>query len=529
MSGFLRFPLLFFLPFILCCFPLNKVKALPPPEGLCLEKIGNGAYLNMVPHPDGSQKAFFSNQEGKVWLATIPDEGFCNGILELNESKPFLDISDEVLFGPEHGLMGMAFHPNFVQNGRFFISYNCDKMTNPGCSGRCSCNTDVNCDPSKLGTEGGIQPCQYHTVVAEFTSNQTKVEPFQFLLINFSQVRRIFTLAIPDKDGHAGQIIFGPKDGYLYLMTSDGYQRDDPYNFAQNKKSLLGKILRIDIDNIPSTKEIHKRVLWGNYSIPKDNPYIDDNDLEPEIWALGFSNPWRCSFDSERPSYFLCGDSGQDKYEEVDIIKKGGNYGWRVYEGSFLFHPTRSPGGNTSAKSIKPIFPVMGYTHSQINSSAKSASIIGGYFYRSLTDPCFYGRYLFTDLYAGAIWAGTESPENSGNFTTATVPFRCAYNSPIQCETLVASVSHSVLGYVFSWGEDNKKDVYILASTGVYRVTRPSRCNLTCAKESKRAKCETRKDHHVISNVSIKLLKGGKEVNFLIFFLLFLLGFHLGN
>ncbi|KAM6569870.1 hypothetical protein CsatB_017855 [Cannabis sativa] len=468
MNGFLGFPLLFFSPLILYCFPLNKVEAISPPEpeGLCLERIGNGTYLNMVPHPDGSQKAFFSNQEGKVWLATIPDEGFCNGILELNESTPFLDITDEVLLGPEHGLMGMAFHPNFVQNGRFFISYNCDKMTNPGCSGRCSCNTDVNCDPSKLGTEGGIQPCQYHNVVAEYTANQTEEQ-------SYKEVRRIFTLAIPDKDGHAGQIIFGPEDGYLYLMTSDGYHRDDPYNFAQNKKSLLGKVLRIDIDNIPSK---------------------------------------------------AC-----DQYEEVDIVKKGGNYGWRVYEGSFLFHPTKSPGGNTSAKSIKPIFPVMGYTHSQLNSSVKSASIIGGYFYRSMTDPCFYGRYLFSDLYAGAVWVGTESPENSGNFTTATVPFRCAYDSPIQCETLAASVSHSVLGYVFSWGEDNKKDVYILASTGVYRVTRPSRCNLKCAKESKRATCETRKDHHSISNVSIKLFKGRKDVNFLIFFLLYFLGFHLVN
>ena len=138
----------------------------------------------MAPHPDGSKRAFFSNQQDKIWLAAIPDEEYCNGILDMIESEPFLGIFDEVFLDTEYGLMGMAFHPKFEHNDRLFLSYNCDKMKNSGCSGRCSCNTDVNCDPSELGTEGGVQPCQYHTVVAEFTANETKLEPF-LVLIHF--------------------------------------------------------------------------------------------------------------------------------------------------------------------------------------------------------------------------------------------------------------------------------------------------------------------------------------------------------
>ena len=154
----------------------SRVHAAPPPAGLCFEKIGNGAYVSLVPHPDGSNRAFVSNQQGQIWLVTIPDEG-SSGILVINVSEPFLDITDQVLFGPEFGLVSMAFHPNFVNNGRFFLSFNCDKIKHAGCSGRCSCNTDVNCDPSKLSAESGVQPCQYHTVVAEFTVNGTAPEP----------------------------------------------------------------------------------------------------------------------------------------------------------------------------------------------------------------------------------------------------------------------------------------------------------------------------------------------------------------
>ncbi|XP_016451027.1 HIPL1 protein-like [Nicotiana tabacum] len=465
---------------------LNTTTSPNPPGGLCLEKIGNGSYLNMVAHPDGSSRAFFSNQQGKIWLATIPEVD-SGKLLELDEANPFLDLTDEVHFDTELGMMGIAFHPKFSQNGRFFASFNCDKQAWPGCGGRCSCNSNVDCDPSKLPSDSGSEPCQYQAVIAEFTVSGTASQPSQAKTANPKEVRRIFTMGLPFTAHHGGQILFGPTDGYLYFMMGDGGGIGDPYNFSQNKKSLLGKIIRLDVDSSPSEAEMTKLGLWGNYSIPKDNPYIEDKELQPEIWALGMRNPWRCSFDSSRPSYFMCADVGQDKFEEVNIISKGGNYGWRVYEGPYLYTPQKLPGGkNTSISSINPIFPVMGYNHSDVNKNGGSASITGGYFYRSFTDPCMHGRYIFADLYAGSMWAGTENPEDSGIFNNTQISFNCAQKSPIDC-TFVPGSSVPSLGYIFSYGEDNNKDMYVLASSGVYRVVRPSRCKYTCAKEDSSA------------------------------------------
>ncbi|XP_068636539.1 HIPL1 protein [Aristolochia californica] len=460
----------------------NNTQTPAAPSGLCLEKIGNGSYLDMAAHPDGTNRVFLSDQPGHIWLATVPDVG-SGGTLTLTESDPFLDLTDEVHFDTEFGLMAIAFHPDFARNGRFFASFNCDKASSMSCSGRCSCNSDVGCDPSKLVADSGAEPCRYHSIVAEFTVNGTASTPSSASSANPTEVRRIFTMGLPFTGHHAGQILFGPDDGYLYFMMGDGGNRGDPYNFSQNKKSLLGKIMRLDVDNIPSAKQVTDLGLWGNYSIPRDNPYVEDKDLKPEIWSLGLRNPWRCSFDSVTPSYFFCADVGQEVYEEVNLISKGGNYGWRVYEGPSPYKTLQSPGGNTSSGSISPIFSIMGYTHSSLNTKEGSASITGGYMYRGSADPCMSGRYLYADLYGGAIWAGAETPENSGNFTSSRIPFRCAENSPISCGSTPGSPLPS-LGYIFSFGQDNKKDVYILASTGVYRVVRPSRCNYTCSKET---------------------------------------------
>ncbi|MCL7024614.1 hypothetical protein MKW94_020597, partial [Papaver nudicaule] len=301
---------------------------------------------------------------------------------------------------------------------------------------------------------------------------------------NPSEVRRIFSMGIAYRNAIASQILFGP-DGYLYFLTGDGETELDPYNLAQNKKSVLGKVLRFDVDSFPSAAELRKRSAWGNYSIPRDNPYVYDNQSLPEIWALGFRHPWRCSFDSERPSYFLCGDSGKDQYEEVDIVMKGGNYGWPYFEGDFPFHSLNSSGRNNNMNSTNFISHVMGYDHSQSNTNEGSSSIVGGFFYRSETDPCLYGKYVFTDLYGFAIWVGTENPENSGNFTSARVPFSCAHNSPLQCKLGKTHPHgpHLNLNYVFSMGVDNRKDIFLLTSNGVLRIARPSRCNYKCSKE----------------------------------------------
>ncbi|KAK3137146.1 hypothetical protein QOZ80_5BG0448460 [Eleusine coracana subsp. coracana] len=459
----------------------NATKPSPPPKGICLERIDNSSYLNMAPHPDGSNRIFLGTQAGKIWLATVPEQG-SGGALQFEEAIPFVDLTDQVHFDSSFGLMGMAFHPDFATNGRFFASYNCDRTKSPSCTGRCSCNSDVGCDPSKLDADNGAQPCQYQVVISEYSAKGSSSNISEVTSADSSEVRRIFTMGLPFTSQHGGQVLFGPTDGYLYLMMGDGGGKGDTLNFAQNRNSLLGKIMRLDVNNAPRENEINNKSLWGNYSIPKDNPYAGDGGLEPEIWALGLRNPWRCSFDSERPSYFYCGDVGQDQYEEVNLISKGGNYGWRVYEGPFVYHPPSTPGGNTSLNSINAIPPVMGYNHSDVNKNIGSASIMGGYVYRGSTDPCLYGRYLYADLYASAMWTGTETPENSGNYTSTQMPFSCSKDSPIPCETAAGSPLPS-LGYIYSFGEDNSKDVYVLASKGIYRVVRPSLCDYTCPTE----------------------------------------------
>ncbi|KAK8710184.1 hypothetical protein V6N13_145523 [Hibiscus sabdariffa] len=465
---------------------LNSSENRSPPSGICLEKIGNGSYLNMVAHPDGSNRVFLSNQAGKLWLATVPEQE-SGETLGIDESNPFLDITDEVHSDGGLGLLGVAFHPNFQQNGRFFASFNCDKVRWPKCSGRCSCNTDIGCDPSKLSSDNGGQPCQYHSVIAEFTANgtTTNLSSFRFKVTRIRpvEVRRILTMGLPFTTHHGGQILFGLNDGYLYFMMGDGGGNGDPYNFSQNKRSLLGKIMRLDIDTIPSAKYINELHLWGNYSIPEDNPFYEDNELLPEIWAMGFRSPWRCSFDSERPSYFLCADVGQDRYEEVDIVTKGGNYGWRVYEGPSIYNSSSSSVANKSSNSINAIFPVIVYNHSSVNRVEGSAAITGGYFYRSITDSCLYGRYLYADLYADALWSGFENPKGSGNFTTTEHPVECANDSPIQCTTRPESTSPA-FGFIFSFGQDNNKDIFLLTSSGVYRIVRPGRCNYICSTEN---------------------------------------------
>ncbi|GJM95030.1 hypothetical protein PR202_ga11723 [Eleusine coracana subsp. coracana] len=296
----------------------NATKPSPPPKGICLERIDNGSYLNMAPHPDGSNRIFLGTQPGKIWLAAVPEQG-SGRALQFEEAIPFVDLTDQVHFDSGFGLMGMAFHPDFATNGRFFASYNCDRTKSPSCTGRCSCNSDVDCDPSKLGTENGAQPCQYQAVISEYSAKGSSSNISEVTSADPSEVRRIFTMGLPFTSQHGGQ-----------------------------------------------------------------------------------------------------------------------NIG--------------------------------------------SASIMGGYVYRGSTDPCLYGRYLYADLYASAMWTGTESPENSGNYTSTQMSFSCSKDSPIPCETAAGSPLPS-LGYIYSFGEDNNKDIYVLASKGVYRVVRPSLCDYTCPTE----------------------------------------------
>nr|XP_033515136.1 HIPL2 protein-like isoform X1 [Nicotiana tomentosiformis]XP_033515137.1 HIPL2 protein-like isoform X1 [Nicotiana tomentosiformis] len=164
------------------------------------------------------------------------------------------------------------------------------------------------------------------------------------------------------------------------------------------------------------------------------------------------------------------------------MITKGGNYGWSIYEGPYPYKPSNATKESTCSSSNSLIFTVRGYNHSEADKTIGSASITGGYFCRSQTDPCLYGRYLYIDLHPDGIWSGTENPENSRNFTSSKIQYRCVQDSPIHCESIAEGIMPAI-GYVFSLGEDSRKDIYILTSTGVYRVARTSRCSYHCSKE----------------------------------------------
>ncbi|KAK6160046.1 hypothetical protein DH2020_003427 [Rehmannia glutinosa] len=335
----------------------------------------------------------------------------------------WLTLMDQTFWDDGNGVSS-----GFCNERTFFCAAQLRQRKVSGCGGRCACNSDVDCDPSQIGSLNAGEVCKYHTVIAEYSANGTAASPSMAERARPQEIRRIFTLGLPFTANHGGQILFGPGDGYLYIMMGDGGSKGE--------------------------EEIAKLGRWGNYSVPQDNPFSEDKEMEPEIWAYGLRNPWRCSFDSERPSYFLCADVGQ---------------------------PQSTPGGNTSANSIDPIFPVVGYSHSNINKLG-SAAISGGYVYRSQTDPCTHGSYLYGDLYASHIWAASESPADSGNFTSNDISFSCAPDSPIKCDS-VPNSNVPALEYIFSFGEDNRKDVYILTQSGVYRVVRPSRCSYACSKE----------------------------------------------
>ncbi len=257
----------------------------------------------------------------------------------------FLDISSRVLYGGEQGLLGLAFHPNFTQNHYFYINYVADNPRRTIIA-----RYTVSADPN----------------VADANSEQ--------IILQFNQ---------PYSNHKGGQLAFGP-DGYLYIGVGDGGSEGDPQGNGQNRSTLLGKILRINVDSTSGGR---------NYSIPTDNPYVGNNlGYREEIYAYGFRNPWRFSFDSVSGMLWV-GDVGQDRIEEIDAAEKGKNYGWNLMEGTL---PYNAPAG-TNLSGLEP--PIYNYTHDVGN------AIIGGYVYHGSAIPSLSGAYVYGDYGSGRIWA----------------------------------------------------------------------------------------------------------------------------
>lgn len=256
-------------------------------------------------------------------------------------SPPYLDLTKKVYVEYECGLLGVAFHPKFAENGYFYVNYTAKRPT-------------------------------LKTFLSEFRADprSQRVDP--------STERVVLTVDQPYPNHNGGQIQFGP-DGMLYIGMGDGGSMHDPHNNGQKTDTLLGKMLRIDV----TPRE--------GYSVPKDNPFVGAEGYRPEIWTTGMRNPWRFSFD---PATGVCyaGDVGQDLWEEIDVIEKGGNYGWRIREGLHDLHPVP----NRPQKLIDPIFE---YSHNRT-----AASVTGGSVYRGKKIPALVGWYLFGDYSTGRIY-----------------------------------------------------------------------------------------------------------------------------
>lgn len=325
---------------------------------------------------------------------------------------PFLDIAAKVVsLNPnydERGLLGMAFHPNYAGNGKFYVYYNAP--------------------PATLGFDN-------RSIISELT---VSADPN---LADPTSERVVLTFDQPQSTHNGGQLAFGPDDGYLYISSGDGGNANDagPHHTpvignAQDTTNLLGKILRIDVDN---------RDPGLQYAIPATNPFAGSATDRREIYAYGLRNPYRFSFDAGGTHRLFVGDVGQNAVEEVDIITKGGNYGWKAKEGTQVFDPSLPQAGY--------IDPIAEYTH------ADGVAVIGGFVYRGSVIPSLQGKYVFGDLVNsltgnGRLFYLEEGPPNA-----------------FQLFEFRIGLDDHPLGplYVKGFGEDVNGELYVLVDSNV--------------------------------------------------------------
>jgi glucose/arabinose dehydrogenase len=338
--------------------------------------------VDIVHAGDGSGRLFIALQEGEIVIY--------DGTRVLN--RPFLNIRASVSCCGEQGLLSVAFHPDYERNGFFYVYY--------------------------VNNSGNLVLARY------------KVSARPNVARNNSR-KILLTVPHPQFGNHnGGKLQFG-RDGYLYLSVGDGGGGGDPNNNAQNLGTLLGKILRIDVNS------------GKRYSIPPDNPFIDTAGARDEIWSYGLRNPWRISFDRTQGHLYIA-DVGQGQWEEVNFQRKnspgGVNYGWRRMEGRHCFNPPNNC--NTGGLQL----PVAEYNH------AEGCSVTGGYVYRGSTIPSLVGTYLFADYCRGTIWGLKRA---SGRWFTT---------------RLLSSGLN-----VSTFGEDETGELYVAnhSAGAIYRIIRP--------------------------------------------------------
>ena len=314
---------------------------IPNPAAYQWSQVVNGinAPTDIQNAGDGSGRLFILEQPGRIRI--LPTNGGLQAI-------PFLDISGRIgSGGSEQGLLGLAFHPEFARNGYFYVNY-----------------TDLN----------------GNTHISRFTGSGDSADP--------ESEKNLLTVKQPFPNHNGGALAFGP-DGFLYIGLGDGGSAGDPYGNAQSSNSLLGKILRIDVNN------------GDPYAVPGDNSYASDGAGYKEIWASGVRNPWRFSFDKLTGDLWI-GDVGQNLWEEIDFVRAltpgGLNFGWNKMEAT---HPYKGVAG--------PEFtaPIAEYPH------AAECSVTGGYVYRGAAMPDWQGVYFYGDYCSGAMWGLTSPPQGA--------------------------------------------------------------------------------------------------------------------
>jgi len=335
---------------------------------------------------DNSNRLFIASQLGKIHV--IPnDQG-------VEETSVFLDVEARVRYVDkmnEEGLLGFAFHPEYRKNGYFYLYYTTTDAPLTSVISRFSVSKDANvADP------------------------ESEVE-----LMRIKQ---------PFWNHNGGTIAFG-HDGYLYVGLGDGGKANDPFKNAQNLGTLLGSILRIDVDRHDAGKA---------YGIPRDNPFVDRDGARGEIYAYGLRNVWRLSFDRKTGALFVA-DVGQDIWEEINVVTKGGNYGWNLREGKHKFGP------NGAEPSDSLVEPILEYNHKV------GKSITGGHVYRGEQVKSLAGKYIYADYVSGIMWALVINKDNTAG-TNYVIPW-------------------SKLP-VLTFGEDQKGEIYFsthLAGGRLYR------------------------------------------------------------
>ena len=387
---------------ICALFCLNTIS-----QTIELEDFADGFSSPLALKNAGDERLFVVEQGGVIKIVDA------NGLVN---STPFLDIQSIVNAGGERGLLGLAFHPEYQTNGRFFVHYS---------------------------NSGG------DTQISEFS-----VSPSNPDIANPNSEVMLLTVSQPFTNHNGGTIAFGPQDGYLYIGLGDGGGGGDTNNNAQNPTLLIGKLLRIDIDSQSG---------GNNYGIPSDNPFISDPNTRDEIWATGLRNPFRFTMDPETNSIWI-GDVGQNAREEVNrasLSQAGLNYGWRCYEGNAPYNTSGCPDESELT------FPVLDYSWNG------GGSVIGGYVYRGEGWSDLYDQYIFADIDGMISTLNTVNLNyvNQGQFPGTWVAFGEDINRELYIVNLGGSISKIVgVGLNILENQNNNVLVYPNPATDIVSI-----------------------------------------------------------